>query len=105
MLYKYIATTPDGEKKNGSVDAPNMEIAVRALQGRNLIVVRSEEHTSELQSHSFISYAVFCLKKKIQSHSFISYAVFCLDKTTVTFLYLLCVASCTIQYFLLSSSA
>ena len=26
--------------------------------------VRSEEHTSELQSHSFISYAVFCLKKK-----------------------------------------
>src|ERR1051326_9436160 len=27
---------------------------------------RSEEHTSELQSHSFISYAVFCLKKKNQ---------------------------------------
>ena len=26
--------------------------------------MRSEEHTSELQSHSFISYAVFCLKKK-----------------------------------------
>src|ERR1051326_9444497 len=25
---------------------------------------RSEEQTSELQSHSFISYAVFCLKKK-----------------------------------------
>src|ERR1051326_9484414 len=28
------------------------------------VTVRSEEHTSELQSHSFISYAVFCLKKK-----------------------------------------
>src|ERR1051326_9371091 len=28
--------------------------------------MRSEEHTSELQSHSFISYAVFCLKKKKQ---------------------------------------
>ena len=26
--------------------------------------VRSEEHTSELQSHVRISYAVFCLKKK-----------------------------------------
>src|SRR5213080_3777925 len=26
--------------------------------------IRSEEHTSELQSHSGISYAVFCLKKK-----------------------------------------
>src|SRR3546814_10189671 len=29
-----------------------------------LIVVRSEEHTSELQSLMRISYAVFCLKKK-----------------------------------------
>ena len=29
---------------------------------------RSEEHTSELQSHSFISYAVFCLKKKIKQN-------------------------------------
>src|SRR5210317_2586631 len=28
---------------------------------------RSEEHTSELQSHSEISYAVFCLKKKKQA--------------------------------------
>src|ERR1051326_9432276 len=28
---------------------------------------RSEEHTSELQSHSFISYAVFCLKKKTKT--------------------------------------
>src|ERR1051326_6004438 len=31
---------------------------------------RSEEHTSELQSHSFISYAVFCWKK-ISSHFFL----------------------------------
>src|SRR3546814_8232769 len=30
-------------------------------------VVRSEEHTSELQSLMRISYAVFCLKKKRQS--------------------------------------
>src|ERR1051326_5097013 len=29
-----------------------------------LKICRLEEHTSELQSHSFISYAVFCLKKK-----------------------------------------
>ena len=32
--------------------------------GIALLPERSEEHTSELQSHSFISYAVFCLKKK-----------------------------------------
>src|SRR3546814_5693235 len=30
---------------------------------------RSEEHTSELQSLMRISYAVFCLKKKIHSHT------------------------------------
>src|SRR3546814_6534443 len=29
--------------------------------------LRSEEHTSELQSLMRISYAVFCLKKKIQN--------------------------------------
>src|SRR3546814_4162637 len=31
-------------------------------------VVRSEEHTSELQSLMRISYAVFCLKKKKQTN-------------------------------------
>ena len=30
------------------------------------LLVRSEEHTSELQSRPHISYAVFCLKKKKQ---------------------------------------
>src|SRR3546814_10108827 len=30
------------------------------------LMARSEEHTSELQSLMRISYAVFCLKKKIQ---------------------------------------
>src|SRR3546814_10305514 len=30
---------------------------------------RSEEHTSELQSLMRISYAVFCLKKKIQDNN------------------------------------
>src|SRR3546814_2696500 len=31
--------------------------------------IRSEEHTSELQSLMRISYAVFCLKKKIVPHT------------------------------------
>src|SRR3546814_4634911 len=34
--------------------------------GERLSARRSEEHTSELQSLMRISYAVFCLKKKIQ---------------------------------------
>src|SRR3546814_5195843 len=32
-----------------------------------LLPIRSEEHTSELQSLMRISYAVFCLKKKIST--------------------------------------
>src|SRR3546814_5767707 len=32
-----------------------------------IVKVRSEEHTSELQSLMRISYAVFCLKKKTES--------------------------------------
>src|SRR3546814_2879509 len=32
-------------------------------------MIRSEEHTSELQSLMRISYAVFCLKKKKTSHN------------------------------------
>ena len=35
-----------------------------SIINKDIIARRSEEHTSELQSHSFISYAVFCLKKK-----------------------------------------
>src|ERR1051326_6849932 len=38
--------------------------AKRTITIHDLLTHRSEEHTSELQSHSFISYAVFCLKKK-----------------------------------------
>src|SRR3546814_7024126 len=36
----------------------------RAAAARRPVIVRSEEHTSELQSLMRISYAVFCLKKK-----------------------------------------
>src|SRR3546814_4268376 len=38
------------------------------LGQQGLLVGRSEEHTSELQSLMRISYAVFCLKKKKQGH-------------------------------------
>src|SRR3546814_9319745 len=56
-------------------DAPHTEHAVTLRVGDHLheavglvvglgATVRSEEHTSELQSLMRISYAVFCLKKK-----------------------------------------
>src|SRR3546814_10824836 len=39
-------------------------LGVQLLRHRCLCGLRSEEHTSELQSLMRISYAVFCLKKK-----------------------------------------
>src|SRR3546814_4197025 len=35
-----------------------------SIQAGAILAIRSEEHTSELQSLMRISYAVFCLKKK-----------------------------------------
>src|SRR3546814_10279371 len=43
-----------------------VQLALRAPPWRQIPAPRSEEHTSELQSLMRISYAVFCLKKKIQ---------------------------------------
>src|SRR3546814_8573944 len=39
-------------------------LAIRSGECDVVMVLRSEEHTSELQSLMRISYAVFCLKKK-----------------------------------------
>src|SRR3546814_5805955 len=41
--------------------------------GQHAAVLRSEEHTSELQSLMRISYAVLCLKKKNQKKHSINY--------------------------------
>src|SRR3546814_2810721 len=54
---------PDGSKiQTGAASSGDLEAAVRASGAS--FAVRSEEHTSELQSLMRISYAVFCLKKK-----------------------------------------
>src|SRR5213596_2403713 len=55
--------------REGAAIAGALERAAQALRANPrahepLQHVRSEEHTSELQSHGLISYAVFCLKKK-----------------------------------------
>src|SRR3546814_10460420 len=52
-----------GEKKLTQVASSLTFTTVLAIVPL-LAVVRSEEHTSELQSLMRISYAVFCLKKK-----------------------------------------
>lgn len=39
MLYKYEATTLEGEKQSGNIDAATLEIAINSLQRRNLIII------------------------------------------------------------------
>src|SRR3546814_1491418 len=53
----------------GEVDRHRAEDVAAALGGihHRRFEIRSEEHTSELQSLMRISYAVFCLKKKTHS--------------------------------------
>src|SRR3546814_3744008 len=56
-----LAYDPEAD---GATNAEEMaEAAANVVAGE--ITQRSEEHTSELQSLMRISYAVFCLKKKI----------------------------------------
>src|SRR3546814_4342302 len=47
---------------------PTMSVRDNIAFGLKMRKVRSEEHTSELQSLMRISYAVFCLKKKTLTH-------------------------------------
>ena len=59
VLTKALFNKEKNKKQQKALKGKKVKLSVRELE------VRSEEHTSELQSHSFISYAVFCLKKKI----------------------------------------
>src|SRR3546814_1765693 len=47
----------------------DMSVELVARNSNSLKPMRSEEHTSELQSLMRISYAVFCLKKKNYYHT------------------------------------
>src|SRR3546814_6241138 len=64
------AGTGAGRKGNGIDRATQGRIA-DAIEnaGQGFVETRSEEHTSELQSLMRISYAVFCLKKKIKENT------------------------------------
>ena len=60
-------TSPEEEEKAfaGAWDyIKSLQPCIMYFYSKYERTIRSEEHTSELQSHSFISYAVFCLKKK-----------------------------------------
>src|SRR3546814_4713742 len=66
-----LQAAPAGLGERGEVDAADHAVAADVDDDRQVLQrierleeLRSEEHTSELQSLMRISYAVFCLKKK-----------------------------------------
>src|SRR3546814_5274387 len=61
------APLPAGEPIHALASAPSAPETVHAALPSGVWTSRSEEHTSELQSLMRISYAVFCLKKKIHT--------------------------------------
>src|ERR1043166_915362 len=65
-----VAISPDGRRVFVSNVGSGTVSVIRASKSHPRVVrtleVRSEDHTSELQSRFGISYAVFCLKKKKQ---------------------------------------
>src|SRR3546814_5439663 len=60
--YRQLALGDIQDLEQVAIDHDDLAVAVH--DGDALAQVRSEEHTSELQSLMRISYAVFCLKKK-----------------------------------------
>src|SRR3546814_6910248 len=72
-LFPYTTLFRSGTSQRRSLlrEQLDQRVDVLALERTNVgpydffdVLVRSEEHTSELQSLMRISYAVFCLKKK-----------------------------------------
>src|SRR3546814_3888440 len=58
-----VAEVADPRERQGK--ARQMNAGKGGVDVLGMMTLRSEEHTSELQSLMRISYAVFCLKKKI----------------------------------------
>src|SRR3546814_7352792 len=74
MRYTEIRLAKIAHEMLGDIDQE--QLGVRAVRSEHLgavdpeaVAVRSEEHTSELQSLMRISYAVFCLNKKKKNNN------------------------------------
>src|SRR3546814_2023022 len=68
--YTTLFRSPHLAQHDERADAPKRVVRRNMLKmnDRRCEAIRSEEHTSELQSLMRISYAVFCLKKKKKKH-------------------------------------
>src|SRR3546814_6864064 len=71
LLHKRLPGISESARIFAGVDVNKEPIPVIPTVHYNMggIPTRSEEHTSELQSLMRISYAVFCLKKKIKTYT------------------------------------
>src|SRR3546814_2493376 len=64
-IYRFIALALDTAARKEAIETLTwFQVDLEPCQRRPPIAMRSEEHTSDLQSLMRISYAVFCLKKK-----------------------------------------
>src|SRR3546814_3641059 len=62
-----LRTAPASTRRSSGSKAKSLRVTSRVETPEGAATsLRSEEHTSELQSLMRISYAVFCLKKKIK---------------------------------------
>src|SRR3546814_6854312 len=65
LLAGSLRGNPAAVNPKGRIDLPDRPHGVYAITRHPMMWARSEEHTSELQSLMRISYAVFCLTKKL----------------------------------------
>src|SRR3546814_1643517 len=68
-LHRLLLGAERGRRRLGRRGVDRRELRAAGHAGTSLHRLRSEEHTSELQSLMRISYAVFCLKKKNRSRT------------------------------------
>src|SRR3546814_5283037 len=67
MMLVHPPDDPKSESAGARAYLHTKEIHI-AIAGKDHAGIRSEEHTSELQSLMRISYAVFCLQKQLNNH-------------------------------------
>src|SRR3546814_2151816 len=69
-----VVAAPEDQRRRPHLAEPVVERMVAQLRRdhpEDAVELRSEEHTSELQSLMRISYAVFCLKKKQYNNDYL----------------------------------
>jgi type IV pilus assembly protein PilC len=70
MLFRYQVSTPAGEKQQGEIEAPNVDLAIASLQRRGLVILDIQSAESRLGKLSH--YFTFNTKVKLKEIVFLS---------------------------------